>query len=66
VLQNFSPNFLLKYSDVTSEGGIVEPEETSIASQRLSKHVPAATNAQALIEVFLEMVFSIRIRANWL
>jgi hypothetical protein len=28
----------------------VEPEETSIARQRLGKHVPAATNTQTTIE----------------
>jgi hypothetical protein len=38
----------------------VEPEETSIASQRLGKHVPAATNMQATLDVLLETMFSIR------
>jgi hypothetical protein len=32
------------------KAGIVEPEQTSIARQRLSKHIPAATNTQAAIE----------------
>jgi hypothetical protein len=31
----------------------MEPEETSIARQRLGKHVPAATNRQATIELLL-------------
>jgi hypothetical protein len=39
---------------------MVESEETSIARQRLGKHVPAATNMQAIIEVSLETTFSIR------
>jgi hypothetical protein len=35
----------------------VEPEETSIARQRLGIHVPAATNTQATIGELLETVF---------
>jgi hypothetical protein len=38
----------------------VEPEETFITRQRLGKHVHAATNTQEIIEVLLEMKFSIR------
>jgi hypothetical protein len=33
--------------------GIVEPEETYIARQRLGKHVPTATNTQATIRIVL-------------
>jgi hypothetical protein len=32
------------------KAGIVEPEQTSITTQRLVKHIPAATNTQATIE----------------
>jgi hypothetical protein len=32
------------------KAGIVEPDETSIAKQRLSKHVPAEMKAHATIE----------------
>jgi hypothetical protein len=32
------------YCDMTPKAGTVEPEETSIAKQRLGKHVPVATN----------------------
>jgi hypothetical protein len=38
----------------------VEPEETSIARQRLGKQVSAATDMQATIEKLLGMVFSIK------
>jgi hypothetical protein len=31
------------------KAGIVEPEEKAVASQRLSKHVPAAMNTHAPI-----------------
>jgi hypothetical protein len=37
----------------------VEPEETSIARQRIGKHVPATTNTQATTEEILETVFSV-------
>jgi hypothetical protein len=37
----------------------MEPEETSIARQRLGKHIPAATNTQATLKEFLETVFSV-------
>jgi hypothetical protein len=37
----------------------VEPEETSIAKQRLGKHVSAATGTQAKFEELLEIMFSI-------
>jgi hypothetical protein len=33
-----------------SKAGIVKSEETSIATQRLGKHIPAAMNTQATIE----------------
>jgi hypothetical protein len=29
--------------DMTLKAGIMDPEETAVASQRLDKHVPAAT-----------------------
>jgi hypothetical protein len=45
---------------MTPEGRKVEPQETSIARQRLGKHVIAATNTQATIEALLENMFSIR------
>jgi hypothetical protein len=32
------------------KAGIVEQEQTSIARQRLSKHIPVATNEQTTIE----------------
>jgi hypothetical protein len=35
----------------------VEPEETSIARQRLGINVPAATNTQGIMEELLETVF---------
>jgi hypothetical protein len=38
--------------------GIVEPEETFIARQRLGKHVSGAMNTQATMEVLLETVGS--------
>jgi hypothetical protein len=38
----------------------VEPYKTSIARQRLGKHVPAATNTQTTIEIFSETMFSAR------
>jgi hypothetical protein len=37
---------------------IVEPEDMSIARQRLGKQVSSATDTQARIEVFLGTVFS--------
>jgi hypothetical protein len=37
-----------------------EPEETAIAMQQLDKHVPAAANINATIEVPLDELFSIR------
>jgi hypothetical protein len=39
---------------------IVEPEETSIAGQRLGKQVSAATDTQATIEQLLGIMFYIR------
>jgi hypothetical protein len=42
------------------KAGIVEPEETSIARQRLGKQVPAATDTQATIEKLFGKVFSIQ------
>jgi hypothetical protein len=42
------------------QAGIVEPEETVVASQRLGKHVPAAENTHAETEKLLEAVFSVR------
>jgi hypothetical protein len=38
----------------------VEPEETSIASQRLSKQVSAATDTQTAVEKLFGMMFSVR------
>jgi hypothetical protein len=37
---------------------IVDPEETAVAKQRLSKHIPTATNTEAKIEELLKAVFS--------
>jgi hypothetical protein len=59
---------VLRYGDLGShrivtwrlKAGIMEPEETYFASRRLGKHVPAAKNTQATLEVFLETMFSIR------
>jgi hypothetical protein len=42
------------------KAGIVEREKTTIARQRLGKHVPAAKNTQTTIEVLLETMVSIR------
>jgi hypothetical protein len=38
----------------------MEPEETSVARQRLGKQVYAAKNTQATIEELLGMMFSLR------
>jgi hypothetical protein len=38
----------------------VKPEEMAVASQRLSKDIPAATNMHTTAEEFLEAVFSMR------
>jgi hypothetical protein len=45
--------------NMTPEGRIVEPEETSIIRQWLGKHVPSARNTQAAKEEFLEALFSV-------
>jgi hypothetical protein len=37
-----------------------DSETTFVSRQRLGKHLPAATDTHATIEVLLEMVFSIR------
>jgi hypothetical protein len=37
----------------------VEPEEASIARQRLGEHIPEATNTQATIELLLQTMFSV-------
>jgi hypothetical protein len=39
---------------------VVQLEETIIARQRLSKHIPAATNKYATTEELFEAVFSMR------
>jgi hypothetical protein len=36
-----------------------ERQETSVARERLGKHVPAATDTQANLEELLEAVFSV-------
>jgi hypothetical protein len=38
----------------------LEPEDTSIARQRLAKQIPAATDTKATIEELLGTMFSIR------
>jgi hypothetical protein len=43
----------------SKQAGIVEPEETAVARQRLSKHIPSATNAHARIEEHFHMLFSL-------
>jgi hypothetical protein len=40
------------------QAGIVEPEETAVARQRLGKYVFAATNTQATTEELLDAVIS--------
>jgi hypothetical protein len=40
--------------------GIMESQKTSVARQRLGKHVPAATNREAAIGILLDTMFSIR------
>jgi hypothetical protein len=40
--------------------GIVEPKQTAVARQQLSKYFPAATIAQLNIEELLDAVFSMR------
>jgi hypothetical protein len=42
------------------KGGTAEPEETTIAGQRLSKYVSAATNTHATTDELLEAVLSVR------
>jgi hypothetical protein len=42
------------------KSGIVEPEETTVAWQRLVEHVPAATNTHSTIEELLDAVLSMR------
>jgi hypothetical protein len=42
------------------EAGGVQPEETVVASQRLGKHVPAATNIYATIQEMSDPVFSVQ------
>jgi hypothetical protein len=42
------------------KAGIVEPEETVVARQQLGKMFPAATNTQAIIEVPLDAMLSMR------
>jgi hypothetical protein len=39
--------------------GIVEPEETAVARQRLAKHLPASTNTHTTVEELLDAVFSV-------
>jgi hypothetical protein len=42
----------MKHTVITRlKAGIVEPEQRSIARQRLGKHIPAATHMQATIEL---------------
>jgi hypothetical protein len=40
--------------------GIVEPEETAVARQQLTKHVPAETNKRVTREKLLSAAFSTR------
>jgi hypothetical protein len=42
------------------KAGIVELQETAMVRQRLSKHVPEATNTYTTIEELLEVVFFIQ------
>jgi hypothetical protein len=46
------------------KAGIVEPEEKSIAKQRLGKQVSTSTDTQATIEKLLGTVFPIRPAQN--
>jgi hypothetical protein len=48
------------YYDISLKAGIVEPEETPFARQRLGKRVSTATDTQVTTEELLETVFSIR------
>jgi hypothetical protein len=41
------------------KAGMVEPEDTAVARQRLGKHVPATTNTHETDEL-LDAVFSMR------
>jgi hypothetical protein len=41
--------------------GILEPEETAIARQHLTKHVPAATNIHSTRGKIMDVVFSVRL-----
>jgi hypothetical protein len=54
------PKDLLDIMAWRLNAGIVEPEETSIATQRLGKQVFAARDAQPTIEELLGTMFSIR------
>jgi hypothetical protein len=53
---------LLHYDSVTwpLKARIVRPQKTSLARQRLGKHIPAAMDMHATIEDLLEVVSSIR------
>jgi hypothetical protein len=55
-------NYLVWHYTVTwrLKAGIVQPEESSIAIQRLGKQVSAATDTQATIEELLRTTFSVR------
>jgi hypothetical protein len=44
---------------MTPKAGIVQPEGTFLARQRLGKHVPVATKTQATIEVLLETMLKL-------
>jgi hypothetical protein len=44
------------------KAGIVKPEQTTIARQRLGKHIPAATNTQAKIELSILCNTSVTIK----
>jgi hypothetical protein len=50
----------ISYCDMTPEGATVEPEETSIARQRLDKQVSPTTDTQVTIEELLGTMFSFR------
>jgi hypothetical protein len=42
------------------KGGIVVPEETASARQRLNKHISTSTDMHATIEDLLERMFSMQ------
>jgi hypothetical protein len=61
--------YLLKAKSVEPEKQLLlvnGPETIFVSRQRLGKHVPAASDTHATVEVLLEKVFSTTVRAKGL